>query len=76
MKLDLITNKAKTDEGVNPNDEFYTPIYAIEPLLKYIPKESKIWCPFDIEESNYVKIFSSNGYSVSHSHISEGYDFF
>ena len=36
MKLDLITNKAEKQGEVNPNDEFYTPNYAIEPLLKYI----------------------------------------
>jgi hypothetical protein len=29
MKLDLITNK---------NDEFYTPVYAIEPIEKYIKR--------------------------------------
>jgi hypothetical protein len=36
MKLDLITNNAKQEGDINPNDEFYTPIYAIEPLLKYL----------------------------------------
>ena len=25
MKLDLITNKAETINGINKNDEFYTP---------------------------------------------------
>ena len=50
MKLDLITNKAEKQGEVNPNDEFYTPNYAIEPLLKYLPKGSRIWCPFDTQE--------------------------
>ena len=56
MKLDLITNKAEKQGEVNPNDEFYTPNYAIEPLLKYIKPNSVIWCPFDTEESNFVKM--------------------
>ena len=33
MKLDTITNKKEIQGEVNPNDEFYTPYYAIEPLL-------------------------------------------
>ena len=76
MKLDLITNKANMQGDINPNDEFYTPNYAIEPLLKYIPKKSTIWCPFDTEESNFVKILKEQGYKVFNSHISNGFDFF
>lgn len=29
------------------NDEFYTPSYAIKPIMKYIKSNSVIWCPFD-----------------------------
>jgi len=76
MKLDLITNKAESDGDVNPNDEFYTPNYAIEPLLKYLKPNSKILCPFDTAESNYVKLLRANGHTVIHSHIGEGVDFF
>ena len=54
MKLDLITNKAQIEGDINPNDEFYTPNYAIEPLLKYLKPYSKILCPFDTIDSNYV----------------------
>ena len=32
------------------NDEYYTPLYAIEPICEYIKPNSTIWCPFDIEE--------------------------
>lgn len=76
MKLDLITNKANMQGDINPNDEFYTPNYAIEPLLKYIPKKSTIWCPFDTEESNFVKILKEQDHKVFNSHISNGFDFF
>ena len=37
------------------NDECYTPGYAVKPILKYIPKDSRIWCPFDTPESEFVK---------------------
>lgn len=67
MKLDLITNK---------NDEFYTPIYAIEPILKYLKLNSVIWCPFDTEESNFVKVLKNRGHKVIFTHINEGNDFF
>ena len=76
MKLDEITNKAKIVDGVNPNDEFYTPDYAITPLLKYLNSNSSIWCPFDTEESNFVKLLKKDGHSVICSHISQGQDFF
>lgn len=58
------------------NDERYTPAYAITPLLKYIPKNKKIWCPFDTNESNYVKVFENAWYNVVCSHINYGQDFF
>ena len=41
MKLDTITNKKEMQGDINPNDEFYTPRYAIEPLLKYLKPKSK-----------------------------------
>lgn len=68
MKLDEIA-KSK-------NDEFYTPSYAIEPILKYLDKNSTIWCPFDTKSSNFVKVFSSYGHNVINTHIEEGHDFF
>ena len=50
MKMDLVANSG--------NDEFYTPEYAIEPIMKHIPAGSKIWCPFDTKESLFVQKFS------------------
>ncbi|MBU1235134.1 MAG: sugar-phospahte nucleotidyltransferase [Proteobacteria bacterium] len=67
MKLDKITNK---------NDECYTPNYAITPILKYIPKGSKIWCPFDTKQSNFVKMFLEHDYEVIATHLDTGQDFF
>lgn len=76
MKLDTITNKAEKQGSVNPNDEFYTPDYAIEPLLKYIKPNSSIWCPFDTSQSNFVKLLVKNGHHVHYTHIESGTDFF
>lgn len=57
-------------------DEWYTPEYAIYPILKYIPVGSKIWCPFDTDKSNFVKILKKEGYDVIYTHIDTGDDFF
>ena len=76
MKLDLITNKAEIVNGVNKNDEFYTPLYAILPIIKYLKPGSLIYCPFDGEQSNYVKLLRERGFNVIHGHIFDGNDFF
>lgn len=67
MKLDEVANSR--------NDEFYTPNYAIKPILKYIPKNTKVWCPFDTEHSNFVKLISKTN-EVIFSHLNDGNDFF
>lgn len=68
MKLDIVANSG--------NDEFYTPIYAIEPLLKYLKHNAKIWLPFDTDESLFVKVFKKMGHKVINTHIINGQDFF
>ena len=57
------------------NDECYTPSYAVEPILKYIPKDWVVWCPCDTDESEFVKLIKANGNKVISSHIFEGKDF-
>lgn len=72
---------AKTDKA---SDEVFTPEYAVAPLVKYLKVyQSKlwkeklvIWCPFDTEESNYVKLFRANGFVVIATHIDNGQNFF
>lgn len=58
------------------NDECYTPRYAVEPIIKYLPKDKIIWCPFDTEESEFVKLLQKNGLNVVFSHIDLGQDFY
>ena len=57
------------------NDECYTPAYAVQPILEYIPKDKVVWCPFDTIDSEYVKLISKQN-KVVFSHIGNGQDFF
>ena len=57
------------------NDECYTPDYGVEPILKYIPEGATVWCPFDTEESEFVKQISKQN-EIVYSHIITGRDFF
>ena len=68
-------NSKKLMYSVGDNDECYTPSYGVTPILKYIPKNVVVWCPFDTEESEFVKQISNQN-SVVYSHISLGQDFF
>ena len=53
------------------DDERYTKEYAVEPILKYIPRDWVVWCLFDKEESNFVKLISRRN-KVIYSHIDTG----
>lgn len=58
------------------NDECYTPSYGVVPIIKYLPKDKIIWCPFDTDESEFTKQLLKQGYIVINSHISYGQDFY
>ena len=68
MKMDIVAN--------SKNDEFYTPLYAVEPIYKYIDKNKTIWCPFDTEDSWFVKYGRLQGHKVIATHINNGVNFF
>lgn len=57
------------------NDECYTPEYAVIPILKYIPKDFVVWCPFDKEDSQFVKIMQKTN-KVIYSHIDYNQNFY
>lgn len=67
MKLDLITVE---------QDEYYTPLYAVDPILDFIPKGAVVWCPFDTEQSYFVKAIRGYGNEVIATHLETGQDFF
>lgn len=72
---------AKTNKE---SDETYTPEYAVMPIIKHLKdyqarnwKEALVvWCPFDTEESYYVKLLRKNGFTVIATHIDNGENFF
>lgn len=66
-------NKILYSKGLN--DECYTPNYAVLPILKYIPENAVIWCPFDKIESEFVKELNKTN-KVIFSHIDNGQDFY
>ena len=53
-----------------------TPRYGVLPIVKYLPKGKIIWCPFDKEDSEFVKVLTEQGYKVVYSHIENGQDFY
>ena len=59
-------------------DEQYTPRYWVEILLPHIQhlKDKIIWCPFDKEDSEFVKVLTENWFNVIYSHIEKWQDFF
>ena len=58
------------------NDEYFTPSYAVYPIMKRLKAGATVWCPFDKQESEYVRVLSGHGFSVIHGHIQTGQDFF
>lgn len=69
-------NSQKVLYSKGKNDECMTPKYAIYPIIKYLDKNKIIWCPFDTEESNFVKILKEEGFNVVYSHIVNGQNFY
>ena len=60
----------------NKNDEYRTPRYAVEPIVKYLKQGATVWCPFDTANSEYVLTFRERGFNVIYGHIQTGQDFF
>lgn len=69
-------NSRKILYSKGKNDECMTPLYAVRPILKYIPKNKTVWCPFDKKDSEFVKCLKQNNISVTYSHIDTGQDFY
>lgn len=59
-------------------DEQLTPAKTVELLLPYIQhlRGKTIWCPFDKDDSQFVKVLRADGFKVVNSHIEYGQDFF
>jgi len=68
-------NSRKVLYSSGKNDECYTPEYAVYPILEYIPEQAVVWCPFDDDNSWFVKLIRCTN-KVICSHINQGHDFF
>lgn len=62
----------------NEDNEWYTQEIDIIHFLDRagICKSKVIWCPFDKDDSNFVKVLRLAGYEVINSHIDYGQDFY
>lgn len=78
------TKKAKAKNKITKafnyaiDDEWYTTKEDIQFFIDMakIPKNKVIWCPFDLDTSNFVTVLKKNGYKVINSHILTGGDFY
>lgn len=50
-----------TSKQIPEAQEMYTPYYCVEPIMKYISKDKKIWTPFDLEWSAFYQSFVRGG---------------
>ena len=69
----------------NLNDDYRTPRYLVSCLDTFIfdfmqrhniNRKLVVYCPFDTEESEYVRYFKENGAEVIHGDVKTGQDFF
>lgn len=60
------------------SDECLTPRYAVLPIVKHLVFRGywNIWCPFDHDDSMYVRVLRQHGFNVVNTHIQKGQDFF
>lgn len=63
---------------LNNDDEWYTTREDVEEFLSHLATFDNMtfWCPFDTEDSNFVKVLKERGYKVIASHIDNGQDFY
>ena len=72
MKID----SQKVLYSTGNNDECYTPKYVVESIIPFLPKDKVIWCPFDRNNSEFVKVLRSKGFQVINTHIDYGQDYY
>lgn len=73
------------NNAYNVQDDYYTPPILVKLLIPYLRvyfdkphflNKPTIYCPFDTEDSEYVRIFQVAGYNVIYGSIETGQDFF
>lgn len=76
-RIDKMSFSQQVKNSIN-GDEYYSPQNTVDMIIPYVIKGGykHIWCPFDKEESNFVKTFQKLGLKVTFGHIETGQDFF
>lgn len=69
-------NSKKVLYSKGKNDECLTLDYGVYPIIKYIPQNAVVWCPFDKRDSRFVVLLKEAGFKVINSHIDDGQDFY
>ena len=65
-----------TSDRTEKGDSLFTPYYAVDHVIKYLPKDKIIWNPFDENWSAFYNKLKEEGYNVVRSSLAEGQDFF
>ena len=43
------------------DDSLFSPFYIVDHIIKYLPKDKIIWCPFDMEWSAFYQRLNEGG---------------
>ena len=75
----MARNNAYLSSGRGPeSDECLTPRYGVLPIVKHLKARGykSIWCPFDMADSQYVRVLESAGFNVLYTHLRCNQNFF
>ena len=76
VKIMAMNTGYLTSDRTNRGDEYYTPFYAVEPMLEFLPENPVVWCPFDEEWSAFFRLLTERGFRTVRSSLKEHQDFF
>lgn len=73
-----MNNKYINTYNFNHDDEYYTYKSTVEEFINTTNMSNllTVWCPFDTENSAFVKVLKEKGFKVIYSHIENGQDFY
>lgn len=75
----MALNKAYLQSGrTSDSDECLTPRHGVTPIIKHLQARGykSVWCPFDKDDSFYVRELKRAGFIVFNTHLESGQDFF
>ena len=51
------------------NIEAYTPKYAVDIIIPFLPRDKVIWCPFSKDKHNFANYLRSKGFNIINTHF-------